>query len=421
MRISTNEFLLGGLSSLLAQENTVNLLNQEIASGQSMESATDDPAGAGVALSLANNISHLNYDATNAESGAQSIQGGLSALQEITNLVNEMRDTAVQAANGTTSVGDRQALIGTVQAGLQNLVQLANSQSADGEYLFSGSDNVAAPFVVQPNGQVIFVGDNASNSIEVGPNLSVPVTISGQGMFMNIPNATDSFTVTASGSNTGTALAVTNGVTNVGQLQAEQLAGTEFEISFGATAPNGTVAYSVTSGTGSPGTSGFAATAGVVASGSMAAGAGLSFGGVDVSFNGSPGNGDNFIVAPSQNTSIFQIFQSLVAALQAPAGSAGQKTTAGQLFENVISQLDSAQTSLLSAQATLGGNLSDIQSVQSQDSNAETIQEGNLSQLQSVNLPQVMTNYNESLVALQAAESAFARIQNLDLFSVIGP
>ena len=49
MRISTNEFLLGSLDQLLAQESTVNQLNQEIATGQSMLDATTDPAGAGSA------------------------------------------------------------------------------------------------------------------------------------------------------------------------------------------------------------------------------------------------------------------------------------------------------------------------------------------------------------------------------------
>ena len=39
--------------------------------------------------------------------------------------------------------------------------------------------------------------------------------------------------------------------------------------------------------------------------------------------------------------------------------------------------------------------------------------------LQSANLPQVLANYSESVTALQAAELAFAKIQNLSLFSVI--
>jgi flagellar hook-associated protein 3 FlgL len=42
-----------------------------------------------------------------------------------------------------------------------------------------------------------------------------------------------------------------------------------------------------------------------------------------------------------------------------------------------------------------------------------------LTNLQSANLPQVIASYSESVTALQAAELAFSRIQNLTLFSVI--
>jgi hypothetical protein len=57
--------------------------------------------------------------------------------------------------------------------------------------------------------------------------------------------------------------------------------------------------------------------------------------------------------------------------------------------------------------------------VQGQDSSNVTSNQSQLSNLQSANLPQVVANYSESVTALQAAQLAFARIQNLTLFSVI--
>jgi len=228
--------------------------------------------------------------------------------------------------------------------------------------------------------------------------------------------------VTASGANTGTATASPGAVTNASQLAAEHLAGTEFAITFGAAAPDGSISYSIASGTGSPGSAGFAATSGAVTSGSYSSGSGIAFGGIDLTFTGTPASGDSFAVATSQNTSLFQIAQNLATALSHPGG-AGQAVSSAvqQQFETTLSELDSAQTGVLSAQATLGTNLSDIQSVQSRDATSGTTAEAQLSTIQSVNLPQVMTNYNESIVSLQAAEAAFARIQNLSLFSVIGP
>jgi flagellar hook-associated protein 3 FlgL len=420
MRISTSEFLLGSLADIMNQEGNVNALNQQVASGQTMQSALDDPAGAEAALNLQGQITHLSVDGANAQSGSQSLQNSLNSLQGVSTVLAQIKNTAIQAANGTMSDEDRQALAGTVQSALQQLVQLANTQSADGQFLFGGSRTASAPFAVQPDGQILFTGDGGASSLEIAPSLTVPVTISGQSVFMNIPGGNGSFAVAASGSNTGQAYATAGGVTSASQLQAEHLAGTQFVVTFGAASPDGSLAYTVTSGTGSPGASGFAASSGIVASGSFAPGSGLTVGGMNVSFTGKPATGDSFVVATSQNVSIFQVLQNLQTTLASPGGGSSS-SVAQQQIQNVLAEIETAQNSVLGAQATLGGNLSNIQSVQSLDTASSTQAQAQLTNLQSANLPQVLSNYNEGIVSLQAAEAAFARIQNLSLFSVIGP
>jgi flagellar hook-associated protein 3 FlgL len=138
---------------------------------------------------------------------------------------------------------------------------------------------------------------------------------------------------------------------------------------------------------------------------------------MSIGVDGAPATGDKFVVATSQNTSVFQVLQNLVSALTASNQSS---TDSQQQIENALGELGSAQTAVLGAQATLGGNLSDIQSVQSLDGSASLTEQEHLSNLQSANLPQVITSYNEGVVALQAAEEAFARIQSLNLFQIVG-
>jgi flagellar hook-associated protein 3 FlgL len=238
---------------------------------------------------------------------------------------------------------------------------------------------------------------------------------------MNVPTGNGSFSVAASGSNADGTYALPGGITSASQLLAEHLAGTEFVVSFGTVNSDGSINYTVTSGAGSPGSASFAASSGVVASGGFTSGSGLTFGGMNIDFTGTPATGDSFVVATSQNTSIFQILQNLESALTSSSPGGGSNSDVQQQIQNVLAELESAQTSVLGAQATLGGNLSNIQSVQSLDTTSSTLAQVQLSNLQSVNLPQVITNYNEGVVSLQAAEAAFARIQNLSLFSVIGP
>ena len=107
MRIATSEFLLGSLNDLLAQESNANQLNREISTGQTLLDATSDPAAAGLAAQVAGQINHLSYDANNAQSGAQSIQNGLSALQQVETLISQLRQTAVQGEIGRASCRER--------------------------------------------------------------------------------------------------------------------------------------------------------------------------------------------------------------------------------------------------------------------------------------------------------------------------
>jgi flagellar hook-associated protein 3 FlgL len=241
--------------------------------------------------------------------------------------------------------------------------------------------------------------------------------MSGSGIFTGIPAGVDGVTVSADASNAGGGYAVVGGITNVSQLAASRVAGTQYEISFAAGA-GGSLTYTVASGAGAPGSSGFTASSGVVASGSFTTGADLTFGGIDVRISGTPDAGDSFDVQTGATTSMFQTIQDLITALQTTPSS-GVNAQTQQAVENVLANLTGAQTSALSAQASYGSSLSEIQSVQTQVTSLNTTAQVGLSSLQSANLPEVMANYSESITALQASEEAFAKVQGLSLFQYI--
>jgi flagellar hook-associated protein 3 FlgL len=208
-------------------------------------------------------------------------------------------------------------------------------------------------------------------------------------------------------------------VTSRSQVTAATLAGTQYDISFSGSGSS--LTYQVTSGHGAPGSAGYTATSGVVASGSYAAGSDLVFGGLQVQVSGTPAAGDNFAVQPGATTSLFQTVQDLITALGMPQSTSAQATQAQQALQNVIASLDGAQGSVLSAQGTLGSNLAEIQSVQAQTSAQSADANSAISNLQSASLPQVLANYSEAVTALQAAQLSFAKVQNLTLFQYLSP
>jgi flagellar hook-associated protein 3 FlgL len=418
MQISTNEFLLGSLNDILAQEQNVNQLNREIATGQTLIDASDNPSAAGEVIGLTNQVGTLNYDTANGAAATQTLQSGVSALQQVTTLLDQLQSTVTAAANGgATTESDREADVTSAQSVLQQLVQLSNTQGSNGGYLFAGSKSNAPAFSTLPSGQVVFNGDDSTNQVQIAPSLTVNSTISGQNVFTNVPAGSSGVAVSASSGNTGGAYVLATGVTSVSQFTAASLAGTQYDISFSGSGSN--LTYQVTSGHGAPGSTGYDATSGVVASGSYTAGADLTFGGIDVEVNGTPAAGDSFAVQPGAKTSLFQIVQNFISALGMTQSSSGQNAQAQQALQNVLSDLGGAQTGILTAQAALGTSLSEIQSVATQTNSQTADANSSISDLQSANLPEVIANYSESLTALQAAEESFAKVQNLTLFQYL--
>jgi flagellar hook-associated protein 3 FlgL len=236
---------------------------------------------------------------------------------------------------------------------------------------------------------------------------------------MNVPAGTDGVAVSADSGNTGTAYALTQGVSNLSQVTAASLARTQYDISFSGSGSS--LTYQVTSGHGTPGSASYNASAGVVASGSYVTGSGLAFGGIEVQISGTPAAGDSFAVQPGATTSLFQTVQDLITALGMQQNTGAQTAQAQQALQNALTNIGGAQTSVLSAQATLGTSLAEIQSVQTQTSSESSSASTEMSDLQSANLPQVLANYSEGVTALQAAQLAFAKVQNLTLFQYLVP
>ena len=420
MRISTHEFLLGSLNDMLAQQQNVNQLNREIATGETMLDAGSDPGGAAQVIGFANQIGALKYDAANGQAATQNLQVGMSALQQVSTLLLQLRQTATAAANGTATSSDRQAYVNNAKALQQQLIQLANTQNANGGYLFAGSRSNGPAFSVLPSGKVVFNGDNATNQVQIAPSLNITSTVSGQNIFMNVAAGAQGVTVSAAAGNAGTAYAVAQGLINPPQVSAASLAGTQYDVSFAA-GSGSSLTYQVTSGHGAPGSAGYNATSGVVASGGYIPNSDLSFGGIQVQVSGTPVAGDSFAVRPGATTSLFQTVQDLAAALALPQDTGAEKAQAQQALQNVIADINGAQTGILSAQATLGTSLSEIQSVQNQTSTQSANANTAIANLQSANLPQVLAAYSEGLTALQAAQLSFAKLQNLTLFQYIRP
>ena len=89
---------------------------ERLSTGKRINSASDDAAGLAIATRMTSEVKGLNMAMRNANDGISLAQTAEGGMNEITNMLQRMRELSVQSANGTLSAGDRTNLQAEVTA-----------------------------------------------------------------------------------------------------------------------------------------------------------------------------------------------------------------------------------------------------------------------------------------------------------------
>ncbi|HTQ60242.1 MAG TPA: flagellin [Candidatus Solibacter sp.] len=150
--------LLNNISALEAQnqlQSTQSKLQNtlfQLSSGSRINSGADDAAGLAIANGLQANITALTQSSANANSGVGSLQVADGALAQITTLLNRAVTLATEAATGTVSTTQRQALDTEYQQINAEIASIGQSTNYNGTAVFTS------------NAQNVFLSDGVSNS-----------------------------------------------------------------------------------------------------------------------------------------------------------------------------------------------------------------------------------------------------------------
>lgn len=112
---------------------------QRLSSGLRINSAKDDAAGMQIANRLTSQVSGLAVAQRNANDGISMAQTAEGAMQESSNILQRMRDLALQSANGSNSADDREALQKEVGALQQELTRISETTKFGTTSLLDGS------------------------------------------------------------------------------------------------------------------------------------------------------------------------------------------------------------------------------------------------------------------------------------------
>ncbi len=398
MRISTAGF----------NQQTIDLINDktadlaatqaQLSSGLRVNSPADDPVAAVHILQINQALAQSTQYGKNADAANARLSNSDQTLSNVTDLLQRVRDLAVQANSGSNDASSRAAIATELDQDVEQLMSLANTRDANGEYLFSGLTTQTQPFSRAASGAVVYSGDQGTRLIQVGQTQKISDGDNGFQVFQNIPAGNGTFTATGGVANTGTASVGTTSVSNA----AAWVPGT-YTITF--TAPN---AYTVTNGAGA-----------TVSTGTYATGGTITFNGASVSLNGTPAANDTFTVATAGKQDVFATVDSLRTALQAQINSPAQNAQYATTIGNVITQLDQALGHVDDVRATVGARVNAVATAKSAGASSQVDLQTSLSQLQDLDYASAIGKLTLQQTGLQAAEAAYSKISQLSLFDYI--
>jgi flagellin len=168
--INTNVMSLNAQRNLTTSGNQLATSLQRLSSGLRINSAKDDAAGLAISQRMTTQINGLDQASRNANDGISLAQTTESALQEVTNNLQRIRELSVQSANATNSTSDRAALDQEVQQRIAEINRIATQTSFNGRKVLDGSFGNA----------VFQVGANAGETISVGLSANMKASAVGQ-------------------------------------------------------------------------------------------------------------------------------------------------------------------------------------------------------------------------------------------------
>ncbi len=156
--INTNVAATITSNALAKNERAMGQAMERLSTGQRINSAADDAAGLAISSKMTSQVRGLDQAVRNGNDAISMIQTADGAMVEVSNMLQRMRELAVQAATGTNGAADIAALDTEFNALLDQIDSIATGTTWNGSQVFAQNSDISKDFQV---------GANASQTISV--------------------------------------------------------------------------------------------------------------------------------------------------------------------------------------------------------------------------------------------------------------
>ncbi|GAA5132051.1 flagellar hook-associated protein FlgL [Thalassotalea piscium] len=401
MRVSTQQFYFQNSRQLSDKQSTLNDQMKYISSGKRVLTAKDDPVSFGTLSGYKDeltNIDKYQRNITQAEN-RNSLQETSFANAE--SLMQELKTLFINANNGTLSDSDLKSLAELATNSLNQMLDIANSKDETGGYIFAGYQIDQKPFAIHPGNNVTYLGDNGTRELQIAKNVMVETNQPGDDAFSKVANSIGDFTANYINNTSGVALnraviatpSTYDPATNPPDYKFLFTSTTDLTVTDG----NGAVVFNTTTYT---------------------AGQTVAFNGMEVELSGNPLPGDEFDITPTESISIFDTIKASIDWMNVGA-SPVDPIQHNVNYGDVLTQLNEALNHMTSRRTEAGVRLKLIETQGNSHAEASLSLASGRSNIEDLDFAKAISTFEQSKVALQAAQQTFVQIKGLSLFNYL--
>ena len=434
------------VSTANSYDATINRINQrsaelvatqeKLAAGKRVLRASDDPVAATLAERESNRLMRTEADLRALERSRSGLVQAESALGQMDDVLARFKELLVQGGNGALSVSDRLSIAREMRGLREQLLNLANTQDAEGNALLGGlgvTNVLGRPFLDLydgPNSGVVY---QAIAGQAAPTETGLPNRVDGRFALMRVPTGDGYFEVEHVG---GNVLAEGIAIRNMDDLMAtgfyaDPPAFSEFSVQVNWDGANATLDIyrsdetapirSIALGPVVPGQTVDLRQALGASAVSVGRDAPPEDYGFDIVLSGSftapatPGGPlAQFDLRPSRNGDLFATLQRAIDALE---DSSSTRRT--QVFNAVHAELQAGQDRLLLVRGRLGELLRRADSIEGLLQDRSVAGQKELSNLTDLDMVKGISQFQTQQLGLQAALQSYAQVQRLTLFQYI--
>lgn len=389
-----------GLDGILSLQGKVQQYQLQVATGKRLMSAADDPVAAAQTLNISERLSAIEQFTRNANLVDLRLSDQETAMSNSSTLLQRTRELILRGKSATMTADDRRFLAAEIRQRFDELVQLANTRNASGEYIFAGTAVDTVPFTVDASGAVVFNGNDNVRRLSISEGRTLAEGFSGAEVFMGVRNGNGTFVTDLASTNAGTGRLINDTL-----LDAAAYLPHDFRIQF--TAADTFDVIDDTTGTA------------VLSAQTYAPDAAITFNGLSVAVTGAPAAGDSFSVTPSDNQSLFATLRNAIDAMERDATSPALAAQQTFDFDRVLADIDQGLNRLVALRAAVGARQNTIESQVSTNEDLTMQLKTVKSHLEDADPVEALSELARQSQALEAAQQAFVKVQSLSLFNFL--